>query len=68
MIQVTFSVTDEQFERLDSIGIFNQAGILFQSCRVVVASGDGHPIKEKISEELLAMLNEHKSDNRGVNA
>ena len=58
LIQITLSVTDEQFERLDSTGIFNQAGILFQNCRIIAASGDGRPIKEKIREELLAKLKE----------
>ncbi len=70
LIQITFEVTPEQFEALDSIGIFEGAGTLFKHCKImsVVASGDGRPIKEKIREELHAKLKEHESNNRGVGA
>ena len=58
LTQITFEVTDEQFERLDHVGIFDQAGILFQNCRIMAASGDGRPIKEKLRDELRAALKE----------
>lgn len=60
LIKITFEVTPKQFEALDSIGIFEGQGALFEHCKImsVVASGDGRPIKEKIREELLAKLKE----------
>ena len=60
LTQITFTVTDEQFERLDSIGIFDQVGILFQNCRIMAASG-GHPIKKTLHDLLKEA---HENDNR----
>lgn len=38
LTQITLEVTDEQFERLDRVGIFDQVGVLFQSCRIVIVN------------------------------
>ena len=51
LTQITFEVTDEQLERLDYIGIFDQIGVLFKSCRIMTGNAEP-PIAEKVKNAL----------------
>ena len=51
LTQITFEVTDEQLERLDYIGIFDQIGVLFKSCRIMTGNAEP-PIAEKLQNAL----------------
>lgn len=51
LTQITFEVTDEQLERLDYIGIFDQIGVLFKSCRIMTGNAEP-PIAEKLKNAL----------------
>jgi len=51
LTQITLEVTDEQLERLDYIGIFDQVGVLFQSCRIMTVNTEP-PIAEKVQNAL----------------
>ena len=51
LTQITFKVTDEQFERLDYIGIFDQIGVLFQNCTIMPINEEP-PTKEKLQDVL----------------
>lgn len=51
LTQITLEVTDEQLERLDYIGIFDQVGVLFKSCKIMTVSEEP-PIAEKVKNAL----------------
>lgn len=53
LTQITLEVTDEQLERLDYIGIFDQIGVLFQSCKIMTVNAE--PL---IAEKVQNALNE----------
>ena len=60
LTQITFTVTDEQFEALDSTGILDGAGIFFTHCEIKAIIG-GPPIKKTLHDLLKEA---HQNDNR----
>lgn len=51
LLQITLEVTEEQIERLDYIGIFDQIGVLFQKCKIMTVNAEP-PIAEKVQSAL----------------